>query len=209
MVAVLKAKDIRKLFNYLEGKITSNDLKQLRKVAPGFWDKYSKDNVEWRKHELSDSVRIVFLIETIVDAKLKEFPRTGPHQVKDRHIMDLSYSDGMPKHYLMEIAEILGIEGFEYSHRYRDCNTNRFELADKIMKVLIGPSEDMWNIYFTRKYPTEKGWKWRRYRCLLCKKKGKDKIIPFNTRLVHLEANHIEEYKVTDDTDQFFEMVKE
>jgi len=149
MVVVLKAKDIRKLFNYFEQKMTLEDLEWLKKMAPGFWEKYDWDderyheedwqhptNTEWRKRELSDSVRIVFLIETIVDAKLRAFPRTGPHQKKNREELDIIYADGMPKHYLMEIAELLGIEGFEESHRYPDCNTNRFELAQKIMEKI-------------------------------------------------------------------------
>jgi hypothetical protein len=141
MVAILKANDLRKLFSHLEKQITFEDLEWLKKVAPGFWDKYDWDNerhrheknTAWRKRELSDSVRISFLIQNIVDAKLRQFPRTNPHQDKDRETLDLCYADGMPKHYLMEIAEILGIEGFQNSHKYPDCNTNRFELAKNIM----------------------------------------------------------------------------
>jgi len=77
------------------------------------------------------------------------------------------------------------------------------------MEKKITPSEDKRNVHLTRKYPTRKGWKWRRCTCKLCEKQGKNKTISFNTRLAHLEASHIEEYKITDNIDQFFERIKE
>jgi hypothetical protein len=144
VVAVLRAAELRRLFNYLEIKITREDLDWLQEVAPGFWAKYDLDferqcksegkATSWRRHNLSDSVTVVLLIENIVDAKFREFPRTNPIQSKDRAKLDVYYADGMPKHYLMEIAEILGIDGFQQSHMYKDCNTNRFELAKQIME---------------------------------------------------------------------------
>ena len=143
MVAVLRAKDLRKIFEYLESKIDTNDLSFLRKLAPGLWEEYP-DNAweekekykEWIKKNLSNSVRVSFLIQTIVDAKLREFSRIDDKKTKDRSELQLSYSNGLPKKCLMEIAEILSIKGFENSHSYKDCNTNRFELANLIIKEL-------------------------------------------------------------------------
>jgi hypothetical protein len=77
------------------------------------------------------------------------------------------------------------------------------------MEKEITSSKDKWNIYHTRKYPTENGWRWRRYKCKLCEKQGKNKIISFNNLNPHMVASHPEEWKSSDNIDQFFEQIRE
>jgi hypothetical protein len=142
LVAVLKGYELLKIFSHLEGLMTPEDLAWLRKTSPGFWENYpdnawKEKDEKWKKHFLSNCYGVSFLIQTMIDAKMRAYPRVDMSGNKSREDAELRYANGMPKKFLMELAEILEIDGFQYAHQYRDCNENAFSIARKIMEKII------------------------------------------------------------------------
>jgi hypothetical protein len=137
MVCVFNSKQLHALFNYLEKTLTPEDLKNLKELAPRFWEAYPNNFLG--KEGKENATTTAHLIQTIVDAKLKQYPRTGKNQNSDRTVLELNYADCMPKKYLLEIAEILGIKGFEDMHKVMDTSDNRFQVATAIMEKIGEP----------------------------------------------------------------------
>lgn len=131
---------MKRIFANLEKQITPEDLAWLKRVHPVLWQTYP-DNVSkekdkytcWKIGRMFNRFAISVLIQTIIDAKMRQYPREQRDKDKSREKLDLQYANGLPKKYLMELAEILGIEGYQCAHTYYDCTPNGVELAKIIM----------------------------------------------------------------------------
>jgi len=115
---IIRKEDLKTIWNWLKTQITDEDLAWLRRRRP-LWQKVSKDRSDFWQWEARHALRVYdlsFKIRDILDAKRK---RT---EMRD------CFGEGLPKQYVLELAELLGLEVSEKRPKY--------EVLGKIIKKI-------------------------------------------------------------------------
>lgn len=140
MTAVFNTNQLDTIYEHLLGLITPEDLKWLKEIAPGYWKNFPEnvwkqktEYLKWKRHNLSNVYGKSFVIQTMIAAKIRDKVKRDKTEI----ISNMVYADGLPKKAMMELAEVLGMTGYEYAHQYdKTAGDNKFALASLIMKEL-------------------------------------------------------------------------
>lgn len=92
---IILKKELKKILNWLEKKITSADLEWLIKNREPFWKDYKDYRDSWYDSQAYDRYDISFRIQDILDAKA------------GRTKCSYGWAGGLPKSYVLELASLM------------------------------------------------------------------------------------------------------
>lgn len=103
---VIQKEILREIWNWLEEQITPEDRELLKKYMPGIWEEFSKEGIPildnspilWRRYFAATLYDLSLRIQEILDAK------------KNRKEIKHCFGDGLPRQYIIELAQLLGLE---------------------------------------------------------------------------------------------------
>lgn len=99
---------LKKIWEWLKTQITDEDLDWLKKHQPR-WKEVSKDRSDfwqWEAEYTLDIFGLSFGIQEVLDAK------------KKRKVFQYNFGDGLPKQYVVELAELLNLGRLEDRPKY-------------------------------------------------------------------------------------------
>jgi len=126
MTALLLRKDLLQIFYFIAKKLTSEDVKWLKQHAP-IWEDFShiegpETSSDWEIRNLMSVFSVSFRIQEMIDAKIKQ-----------RLTSTTTYGEGLPKIYLLKIADLLGVEIAE---------KNKMQLISEILERISNAERD-------------------------------------------------------------------
>ena len=110
-MVVIQKKDLKKIWNWLEKKISPKDKKWLEKYRPGVWCDVPKGSqVLWHAKHAETVYQLSFRIQDVLDAKA------------GRTDITYLFAEGMPKEYLLELAKMLSLDMTEKNLKWEIIN---------------------------------------------------------------------------------------